>query len=1000
MRRHPLHGIPLVLGAAVLWGTTGTAQSFATPTLSSYWVGGFRLGTAALFFLIWLLVGERAALRPVALARLPWRLVAGAAASMTLYNLAFFAGVRASGVALGTALALGSGPLWAGLLQTLASRRAPAPLWWLGVGIAVTGLTLAFAGAGRTTVTPHGVALCLLSGLSYALYARLTATLVGGGGSVSVGVLTGVVFSLAALLALPCAWLLAGTPRVLPTDLAVLAWLGVVATGIAYLLFGLGLRHVSSATGVALALAEPLAAVGFALLIVGERPGGYRAGRSGGGTGGSGRAGARGARAGNRAGGRRAGGPVAVSSRGACAARDVGGVTMSGTEGERERRGDPGEAEPSPHEPPQLVLLGAIDEELTEALAGLGTVGRVAAAGEVDPARHDVVVLDARPPAHGLRGALAALATGRCLVLAIVDDGQVPIDAAPGEADPLDHADEIASLGELRLRTFRWRLARQIAYRRRPHPPFSRWSPERATLEAIADHSSDWLFIKDLEHRFVLAGESFARTVGRSRASVTGQNDLEIGSSRVSVLGDPAIDWPGFWAQDDAVLAGEAPVLEDNPDWRLFSESSRHKRTIRVPLANARGEPYGLLVCSSDVTRVVRAESELAQGRSRLDDETRARREVERAATEKMRFLAAATHDLRQPLHATGLFIESLARRLDTPAQHDVLDRIRRSTAALAALFDALLDLTRLDASLVEVATRDVALESVLAPLRDEFVAEGKAKELAVTVPTSALVVHADPVLLGRVLGNLLHNAVRYTDSGHVTLDVESLGTRCALHVRDTGPGIAPSEHDAVFGEFYRANSGASHAAQGLGLGLAICRRMSRLIGATLTLDSSPGRGATFTLQLPLGEALDVRKPPADPVPLELHGRVVVVIDDEAEIREGTAAIYRAAGCTVVQAEDVESALAALESRSCRADIVVADYHSRCGNGNGIEAIERIRRSHGAPVAGVIVTGDTAPERLREARHHDLAFLHKPATPAELLRAVAGLLDTPRRADA
>ena len=273
MRRRPLHGVILVLGAAVLWGTTGTAQSFAPSTLSSYWIGTFRLLVAAAFFACWLLASDRAALAPRALARLPWTLVAGAALSMSVYNLAFFAGIRESSVAIGTALALGSGPVWAGTLQILGRGGLPPRGWWIGMSIAVAGLSIALTSAAEASASVSGIVLCLLAGLSYALYARLTKAIVDGVPD-RIGTATGAVFTLAALFATPAAALLAGRPAVSPTDLPVLLWLGVASTGVAYLLFAAGLRHVTSATGVALALAEPLAAVGFALLLVGERPGG------------------------------------------------------------------------------------------------------------------------------------------------------------------------------------------------------------------------------------------------------------------------------------------------------------------------------------------------------------------------------------------------------------------------------------------------------------------------------------------------------------------------------------------------------------------------------------------------------------------------------------------------------------------------------------------------------------------------------------------------------
>ena len=262
----------MVLLAAMLWGTTGTAQSFATLQLSSYWVGALRLAAAGLIFLLWLALTERDSLAPRALASLPWRGIAAAALCMTAYNLAFFAGVRAIGVAVGTALALGSGPVWAGLLQGLLTGRAPPFAWWAGTALAVGGGALMIAGPGTSAnVTPTGIALCLLAGVSYAVYAMVNKHLVA---AASAGAVTGAAFALAALLAVPTAIALAGAPVLRAADLVVLAWLGVMSTGVAYLLFSHALRHITSATGVALALGEPVTAFVLAVVVIGERPGG------------------------------------------------------------------------------------------------------------------------------------------------------------------------------------------------------------------------------------------------------------------------------------------------------------------------------------------------------------------------------------------------------------------------------------------------------------------------------------------------------------------------------------------------------------------------------------------------------------------------------------------------------------------------------------------------------------------------------------------------------
>lgn len=271
MNTASLRSIAMVLLAAMLWGTTGTAQSLAPATLSPYWVGALRLGFASLFFaaLAWPVwrgatshggraLGLRGGALPVA------------AVCVAAYNLSFFAGVKASGVALGTALAIGSGPIWAGLLQTVVQRRWPAPIWWLGTLLGVGGgAAMALDGGASVRAPLWGIALCLLAGLSYAGYALLNKRLVAQAAPAVVNL---AVFGGAGLLSLPVALLLGGVPAPSGATVGVVLYLGVAATGLAYLLFSTALRHISGATGVTLALAEPVTAFALAILVVGERP--------------------------------------------------------------------------------------------------------------------------------------------------------------------------------------------------------------------------------------------------------------------------------------------------------------------------------------------------------------------------------------------------------------------------------------------------------------------------------------------------------------------------------------------------------------------------------------------------------------------------------------------------------------------------------------------------------------------------------------------------------
>lgn len=268
IRRHPLRGVLMVLAAALCWGTTGTAQSFAPPTLPATWVGALRLLVSALFFAAVVLATRSGA----GWRRLPPGPVLMAGLAMAAYNLAFFAGVRATGVAVGTAVALGSGPIWAGLLQALRGQ-APAARWWAGTALAVLGgvvMVLGQQGQQARALDVAGLLLCLAAGLSYAVYALVNQRLVAQADPAAV---TMVVFSLAAALALPAAALMAGPVHLSTRDVMIATYLGVVATGVAYLLFSHALRHISGATGVTLALAEPVTAFMLAVVVVGERPG-------------------------------------------------------------------------------------------------------------------------------------------------------------------------------------------------------------------------------------------------------------------------------------------------------------------------------------------------------------------------------------------------------------------------------------------------------------------------------------------------------------------------------------------------------------------------------------------------------------------------------------------------------------------------------------------------------------------------------------------------------
>jgi DME family drug/metabolite transporter len=260
----------LVVLAAMLWGTTGTAQALAPAGLPAHWVGALRLLFASAFFAVFASLNRASGPLRAQFTHVPWGWVLVAGAAMAAYNLTFFAGVKASSVAVGTAIALGSGPIWAGLLQIATTRQSPTGAWWLGTMLAVAGGSWMVVGSAQQLhITAWGVGLCLVAGLSYAAYTLISKRMVT---DTPAAIVTLCIFGCAALVAMPMAMWVSGLPQTTGRGWSVVVYLGVVATGVAYLLFTHALRRVSGTTAVSMGLAEPLTAFALAILVIGERP--------------------------------------------------------------------------------------------------------------------------------------------------------------------------------------------------------------------------------------------------------------------------------------------------------------------------------------------------------------------------------------------------------------------------------------------------------------------------------------------------------------------------------------------------------------------------------------------------------------------------------------------------------------------------------------------------------------------------------------------------------
>ena len=390
-------------------------------------------------------------------------------------------------------------------------------------------------------------------------------------------------------------------------------------------------------------------------------------------------------------------------------------------------------------------------------------------------------------------------------------------------------------------------------------------------------------------------------------------------------------------------------------------------------------------------------QSVLAIQHARLFEELQdKRRQLEMANRYKSHFLASASHDLRQPLHALNLFVAQLPVHSD-PAERDrLIGRINAAVGAMNELFEALLDMSKLEAGLLEAEVTEFPLAHLCKRIETTFAEAARQQGLRLSVVPSTAWVRSDFVLLERILFNLVSNALRYTARGRVVVGVRRRGGQLRIDVCDSGPGIPTDQQRHIFDEFYQLPGGGHRG--GLGLGLAIVDRLSRLLDHPLTLASEPGRGTRFSVSVPRVAALrGVSEVPDLPLrPDPLHDKRVAVIDDDPLVLEGMRDILHGWGCQVIAAATEEALQEQIAAHPRRPDLIIADY--RLANGrSGLQVIERLHDRLGAAIPALLISGDTAPERLRDASAKGFHLLHKPVSPLRL-RALLHQLLSPRGA--
>ncbi|MCA1978264.1 MAG: response regulator, partial [Thiobacillus sp.] len=370
---------------------------------------------------------------------------------------------------------------------------------------------------------------------------------------------------------------------------------------------------------------------------------------------------------------------------------------------------------------------------------------------------------------------------------------------------------------------------------------------------------------------------------------------------------------------------------------------------------------------------------------------------AERANTAKSRFFAAASHDLRQPLHALSLFVTTLKARNRQPETQPLIDNIEAATAAMELLFNALLDISRLDAGAIEAHPVHFPLGRLLADLDKQFQPLASEKHLQLRFRPCDVALYSDPLLIERILANLIANAIRYTDDGGVLVACRRRGRLVRLAVYDTGRGIPEEQQESVFQEFVQLHNAARDRSKGLGLGLAIVSRLGRLLGHRVDLRSRPGHGSVFSIDVPLGDAARIQPPAPVVVPGQMPAdALVLLVDDESAILRGMAELFDNWNIDLVTAHSAGEAEHWLASLGRVPDVIVTDY--RLPDDDGIDVIARLRRSFGREIPAILVTGDTAPDTIQRIGEAGFPLLHKPLRPAKLRALLTHLIQQSRAA--
>ncbi|QEL23137.1 response regulator [Bosea sp. F3-2] len=516
----------------------------------------------------------------------------------------------------------------------------------------------------------------------------------------------------------------------------------------------------------------------------------------------------------------------------------------------------------------------------------------------------------------------------------------------------------------------------------------------RDILQHGLDHAGQGITVLDRDLRIVAWNQAFVALYDLPPSLVrfgTGLDEIVRFNAARGAYGDGA--------QDELMAARLESFVKDREPVRLKLYPSKKVIEVRT---NALPDG-GFVTTYTDITETVAGEEELERANESLEKRVaerteellhvnaelqRAKAEAEAANASKTRFLAAASHDILQPLNAARLYATSLVERDRSAGEPDLAENIDASLDAVEEILTALLEISRLDGGALKPELSSFRLDELMRQLQREFEPSAHEKGLKLVFMPTSLTLRSDRRLLRRLLQNLISNAIKYTPGGKVMIGCRRRGNQVAVEVIDTGLGIPQSKQKTVFREFQRLDQGAK-VARGLGLGLSIVQRIARALDHGLTLDSAPGRGTRFSVLVPRAAPLPAmatgtapRQAPAG----QLAGMRLLVIDNEPAILDGMKRLLEGWGCQVRTAPSLEEALPHVGGKG-EADVLIADYH--LDHGNGLTAISALRARARTPMPAILLTADRTPHVREAANALDVHLLNKPLKPAALRALLA-----------